>query len=165
MGYWSETEMLGKQWSANCLKEDGSEFQVLRNGTMCGSVRWGQTGSHNVNNALAAIAAARHVGVLPEAACDALCHFQGVKRRMELVADVHGVKIYDDFAHHPTAIATTLEGFRARVGESPVRVIIEPRSNTMKMGIHKQALADATQSASEVIWFKPDVCSGLLRRS
>ena len=155
-GCWSEKEALGDHWAAKSQSEDGSSFRVLNQGRSCGSVNWGQTGQHNVDNGLAAIAAAHHVGVLPEVACDALCCFQGVKRRMELVAEVHGVKVYDDFAHHPTAIATTLEGFRAQVGESPVRVIIEPRSNTMKMGIHKQTLAQATKSASEVVWFKPD---------
>ncbi len=156
MGCWSEVEKLGKQWSVDQVSQDGSEFRVLNNDKICGQVSWSQTGKHNIANALAVIAAAKHVGVIPEIACKALCEFQGVKRRMELVADVEGVKIYDDFAHHPTAIATTLEGLRAQVGDSPVRVIVEPRSNTMKMGIHRKTLVDATLAASEVIWFKPD---------
>ncbi|WP_263080606.1 UDP-N-acetylmuramate:L-alanyl-gamma-D-glutamyl-meso-diaminopimelate ligase [Endozoicomonas sp. Mp262] len=156
MGCWSELETLGENWSANSVNADCSRFQVLYKGKPCGSVNWSQTGHHNVANALAAIAAARHVGVLPETACAALCDFQGVKRRMELLAEVSGVKVYDDFAHHPTAIATTLEGLRARVGDQPVRVVIEPRSNTMKMGVHRQALAKATETASEVIWFRPE---------
>ncbi|MDP0562441.1 MAG: UDP-N-acetylmuramate:L-alanyl-gamma-D-glutamyl-meso-diaminopimelate ligase [Candidatus Endonucleobacter sp. (ex Gigantidas childressi)] len=156
MGCWSETEVLGKQWLATALKNDGSIFEVFKNGKTCGRVTWEETGNHNIANAMAAIAAARHVGVLPEVACDALSEFQGVKRRMELVATVRGISIYDDFAHHPTAIKTTLEGFREKVGDNPIRVIIEPRSNTMKMGIHKEALVDSIQKASEVIWFHPD---------
>ncbi|MDP0590279.1 MAG: UDP-N-acetylmuramate:L-alanyl-gamma-D-glutamyl-meso-diaminopimelate ligase [Candidatus Endonucleobacter bathymodioli] len=156
MGCWSETEVLGKQWQARALKDDGSTFEVLKSGKTYGCITWGEIGSHNIANAMAAIAAARHVGVLPGVACDALSEFQGVKRRMELVAEIRGIKIYDDFAHHPTAIATTLEGFRAKVGNKPIRLVIEPRSNTMKMGVHKQALFDSIQSASEVIWFQSD---------
>ncbi|MDD7805342.1 MAG: UDP-N-acetylmuramate:L-alanyl-gamma-D-glutamyl-meso-diaminopimelate ligase [Endozoicomonas sp. (ex Botrylloides leachii)] len=154
-GCWSEQEPLGDNWTTTIKSKDGSSFDVQKQGLLCGTVQWGQTGQHNVDNALAAITAAYHVGVLPEVACEALCRFKGVKRRMELVADVRGVKIYDDFAHHPTAIATTLQGFTDQVRESPVRVIIEPRSNTMKMGVHKQNLVQATKQASEVIWFKP----------
>ena len=155
-GCWSETATLEGDWASELLMADGSSFNVLNGGKLSGTVSWGQTGQHSVENGLAAIAAAHHVGVLPEQACEALSRFQGVKRRMELVADVNGVKVYDDFAHHPTAIATTLNGFRSQQGDASIRVIIEPRSNTMKMGVHQQALINATQTASEVIWFKPE---------
>lgn len=155
MGCWSEVEYLGSQWKTTLKEADGSAFNIWCDGKASGTVQWGHCGNHNVANALAAIAAARHVGVLPQTACEALCQFQGVKRRMELVADVNGVHIYDDFAHHPTAIATTLQGLRAKVGDSPIRLVIEPRSNTMRMGVHQKALAEATHLASEVIWFRP----------
>jgi UDP-N-acetylmuramate: L-alanyl-gamma-D-glutamyl-meso-diaminopimelate ligase len=110
---------------------------------------------HNVQNALSAIAAAHHVGVRPADAIAACADFAGVKRRMELLADVHGIRVYDDFAHHPTAIATTLEGLRARVGNAPVIAVIEPRSNTMRMGVHLQRLAPAVAAADRVIWYQP----------
>jgi UDP-N-acetylmuramate: L-alanyl-gamma-D-glutamyl-meso-diaminopimelate ligase len=115
-------------------------------------VKWSQTGLHNVRNALAAIAAARHVGVTPDHAVAALCRFSGVKRRMELLADIGGVKVYDDFAHHPTAIATTLDGLRNQVGEEPVIALIEPRSNTMKQGVHQHTLLPSAALADRVYW-------------
>ena len=166
MGCWSELETISlsdnsSEWSANILEDDGSHFEVLRHGLIVGQVCWEHQGHHNVSNALATIAAARHVGVLPAQSCEALSLFSGVKRRMELVGEANGVRIYDDFAHHPTAIASTLEGLRARVGTQPIRAIIEPRSNTMKMGYHKDTLAQSTASASEVIWFAPDAIDWL----
>ncbi|MGO0305944.1 UDP-N-acetylmuramate:L-alanyl-gamma-D-glutamyl-meso-diaminopimelate ligase [Endozoicomonas acroporae] len=159
MGCWSEQEELGgshSPWQVAPVSSDGSHFKVLYKGTEVGTVNWQQEGDHNVANALAAIAAAHHVGVLPDTACEALSVFQGVKRRMEMVEEVGGIRIYDDFAHHPTAIATTLAGQRAKLGENAnIRVIIEPRSNTMKMGVHQETLIASTAEASEVIWFKP----------
>ncbi|KEI70473.1 UDP-N-acetylmuramate:L-alanyl-gamma-D-glutamyl-meso-diaminopimelate ligase [Endozoicomonas elysicola] len=159
MGCWSEQEGLGGNesvWQVEPVSEDGSHFQVLYKDRVAGTVNWQQEGDHNVANALASIAAAHHVGVLPEVACEALSVFQGVKRRMELIEEVGGVRIYDDFAHHPTAIATTLAGQRSKLGENAnIRVIIEPRSNTMKMGVHQETLVASTDQASEVIWFKP----------
>lgn len=159
MGCWSEQETLaGEQspWQTNKINEAGNQFQVLHQGVTVGTVHWQQEGDHNIANALAAIAAAHHVGVLPDVACAALSQFQGVKRRMELVDEVGGVRIYDDFAHHPTAIATTLAGQRALLGDGAnIRVIIEPRSNTMKMGVHQETLVAATAQASEAIWFEP----------
>nr|MDT0251010.1 UDP-N-acetylmuramate:L-alanyl-gamma-D-glutamyl-meso-diaminopimelate ligase [Endozoicomonas sp.] len=158
MGCWSEQETLGDKglWQTDNVSKEGSHFQVLYKGSLAGTVNWQQEGDHNVANALAAIAAAHHVGVLPDVSCDALSVFQGVKRRMELVEEVGGIRVYDDFAHHPTAIATTLAGQRAKLGEKAnIRVIIEPRSNTMKMGIHQESLVASTGLASEVIWFKP----------
>ncbi|WP_257265951.1 UDP-N-acetylmuramate:L-alanyl-gamma-D-glutamyl-meso-diaminopimelate ligase [Endozoicomonas sp. ONNA2] len=159
MGCWSELEDLGGSqslWQVAPVSNDGSHFTVLYKGAVVGTVNWQHEGDHNVANALAAIAAAHHVGVLPDIACSALSVFQGVKRRMEMVEEVGGIRIYDDFAHHPTAIATTLAGQRAKLGESAnIRVIIEPRSNTMKMGVHQETLIASTAGASEVIWFKP----------
>ena len=159
MGCWSDQCRFGEGsgFYAEAIKPDCSEFKVFIEGKEAGIVNWNQTGEHNRNNALAAILAARHVGVKPEVACDALGEFKGVKRRMELLAEKAGVKVYDDFAHHPTAIATTLEGLRASVGEKGIiRAVIEPRSNTMKMGIHKGQLAAATAAASDVVWFEPE---------
>jgi UDP-N-acetylmuramate: L-alanyl-gamma-D-glutamyl-meso-diaminopimelate ligase len=159
-GCWSEVEtsslLAGSDWQAELLSADGSEFVVSLHGHNCGTVSWALTGQHNVFNALSAIAAARHVGVQPHTAIEALAQFQGVKRRMELLAEPGGVAIYDDFAHHPTAIATTLQGLRARVGEQRIIAVIEPRSNTMRLGTHLQRLAPATAQADQVIWYQPE---------
>ncbi len=157
-GCWSELQSLGDQgdWAMTLIEEDGSAFAVSFQGERQGTVRWGQTGVHNAANGLAAIAAARHVGVKPVVACEALCQFLGVKRRMEKLAAINGVSVYDDFAHHPTAIATTLEGLRNKVGSEKIIAVIEPRSNTMKLGIHKDQLAASTQLADQVLWFQPD---------
>ena len=159
MGCWSERATTGldsdADWQARLLAADGSEFDVLFRGVAQGRVRWQHTGLHNVQNALSAIAAAHHVGVRPGDAIAACGDFAGVKRRMELLADIDGIRVYDDFAHHPTAIATTLEGLRARVGADPIVAVIEPRSNTMRLGVHLQKLAPATQSADRVLWYQP----------
>ena len=153
---WSRRALATCQWSARMLAADGSHFEVLHHGKPVGDVNWQQQGMHNVANALVTIAAARHVGVVSGLSCEALNDFSGVKRRMELLGEVAGVKVYDDFAHHPTAIATTLEGLRARVGTETIRAIIEPRSNTMKMGYHRQTLTQSTAAASEALWFAPE---------
>ena len=113
------------------------------------------SGDHNVANALAAIAAARHAGVLPGQAAEALWQFQSVKRRMELLSDKDGVRLYDDFAHHPTAIATTLEGLRKQVGDEQIIAVIEPRSNSMKLGAHREGLALSAAQADQVLWYAP----------
>jgi UDP-N-acetylmuramate: L-alanyl-gamma-D-glutamyl-meso-diaminopimelate ligase len=105
-----------------------------------------------VRNALAAIAAARHVGVTPDHAIAALSRFSGVKRRMELLADIQGIRVYDDFAHHPTAIATTLDGLRKQVGDDAIIALIEPRSNTMQQGAHSATLLASAEQADKVIW-------------
>jgi UDP-N-acetylmuramate: L-alanyl-gamma-D-glutamyl-meso-diaminopimelate ligase len=149
------TEVQAQGWSVSLTKNDGSEFMVYLDGEQQAMVRWSLLGRHNVANGLAAIAAARHVGVTPSVAAAALAEFTGVKRRMECLYDVDGLRIYDDFAHHPTAIATTLEGLRAKVGSDTILAIIEPRSNTMRMGVHQSALINACRSADEVLWFNP----------
>ncbi|GGY80677.1 UDP-N-acetylmuramate--L-alanyl-gamma-D-glutamyl-meso-2,6-diaminoheptandioate ligase [Cellvibrio zantedeschiae] len=143
------------EWQAQLLTPDGSSFEVLQNGKQVAQVNWSQTGIHNVNNGLAAMIAARHVGVTPEHSAKALEQFAGVKRRMEILADVHSVKVYDDFAHHPTAIKTTLAGLRAKVGAEKIIAIIEPRSNTMRMGVHKNALNQSCTDADDVLWYQP----------
>jgi UDP-N-acetylmuramate: L-alanyl-gamma-D-glutamyl-meso-diaminopimelate ligase len=119
------------------------------------TVRWDLLGNHNMENALAAVAAAHHVGVPLDGIGEALASFKGVKRRMELLADVDGVRVYDDFAHHPTAITSTLEGLRRAVGNARIVVLIEPRSNTMRMGEHRESLPRAVASADRVYWYQP----------
>jgi UDP-N-acetylmuramate: L-alanyl-gamma-D-glutamyl-meso-diaminopimelate ligase len=160
MGCWSELETTGTpavaaDWQAHLEADDASSFNVSYRGQKQGRVSWQHTGMHNVQNALSAIAAAHHVGVRPADAIAACADFAGVKRRMELLAEIQGIRVYDDFAHHPTAIATTLEGLRARVGKAPVIAIIEPRSNTMRMGVHLQRLAPSVAAADRVIWYQP----------
>lgn len=155
-------------WQLRLQKKDGSRFDIVLNGENKGQVNWSQTGDHNVMNGLAAIAAARHVGVNVETAIDALQHFEGVKRRMELLATVAGVEVYDDFAHHPTAIATTLSGLREKIAadaesasengfknRARIIAVIEPRSNTMRLGEHQSKLAPSTDKADKVYWYQP----------
>ncbi|MBV0933479.1 UDP-N-acetylmuramate:L-alanyl-gamma-D-glutamyl-meso-diaminopimelate ligase [Marinobacterium weihaiense] len=161
MGCWSEQVLTGfdrrAQWSAQLLSEDGSHFAVQHEGGTLGEVCWSLTGLHNVSNAINALVAARHVGVTPEHAIEALSRFAGVKRRMEKLGEVAGITVYDDFAHHPTAIQTTLEGIKARsAGHAEVVAVIEPRSNTMRLGAHKAELAQATAAADRVYWYQPE---------
>ncbi|MEP5566736.1 MAG: UDP-N-acetylmuramate:L-alanyl-gamma-D-glutamyl-meso-diaminopimelate ligase [Halioglobus sp.] len=158
-GCWSGRSSLSiagaGSWNAELLQADGSAFEVSLDGGTPVAVHWLHCGRHNVENALAAMAAAHHVGVLPDVAAQALAEFQGVKRRLELLGEIKGVTVYDDFAHHPTAIATTLQGLRARVGNGRLIALIEPRSNTMRMGEHRARLAESTQEADSVYWFQP----------
>ncbi len=161
-GCWTPVEKLhvgkaglGVPWSAHLLSEDGSDFDVLHAGQPVAHVRWDLTGHHNVANGMAAMLAARHAGVPLEIAAEALGRFRGVKRRLEVLGNPGGVTVYDDFAHHPTAIATTLQGLRAHVGaDAHILALIEPRSNTMRMGIHRDELMGACRDASEVIWYQ-----------
>jgi UDP-N-acetylmuramate: L-alanyl-gamma-D-glutamyl-meso-diaminopimelate ligase len=145
----------GANWRAELLAADGTAFRLHLAGEASIDVHWSQCGTHNVENALAAMAAARHVGVAPALAAAALAQFSGVKRRLELLGRVRDVAVYDDFAHHPTAIATTLQGLRARTGKGRLIALIEPRSNTMRMGEHREQLAVATAAADLVFWFQP----------
>ncbi|QQX80951.1 UDP-N-acetylmuramate:L-alanyl-gamma-D-glutamyl-meso-diaminopimelate ligase [Shewanella sp. KX20019] len=159
LGCWSEQETyhldaVTQGWHANNLSDDGHQFEVFFNGELQGVVDWQLIGQHNIENAVMAIAAARHVGVMPDAAIAALIKFAPPKRRMELIGTVKGVEIYDDFAHHPTAIATSLAGMRAKVGNRKVTVILEPRSNTMKSGVHKDTLAKSLALASNVFLYQ-----------
>ena len=160
MGCWTPVQRTGldtdaADWNAHLLQADGSIFEVKEHGQTVGQVSWTMTGRHSVSNGLAAIAAAAHVGVSAADACQALSNFGGVKRRMELLGTVRGITVYDDFAHHPTAIETTLDGARKMLGERRLWAIIEPRSNTMRMGSHKDGLAHSARMADQVIWYQP----------
>ena len=159
MGCWTPVEKFGVgDWEAQVIAADGSVFDVRYQGALQGRAEWAQLGPHSVHNALAALAAARHAGVPPARAIAALGRFQGVKRRLEARGAVDGVTVYDDFAHHPTAIATTLAGLRARVGDRPIIAVLEPRSNTMKLGVFKDSLAPALAAADAVVLYQaPDL--------
>lgn len=156
MGCWTPRESFGAdaRWTAELLAADGSRFLVRLDGRPLGEVVWGQTGLHNVHNALAVVAAARHAGVPVAAALAALGRFKGVKRRMELRGEVAGVRVYDDFAHHPTAIATTIQGLRLQSG-GRILAVLEPRSNTMRLGVHNRELAGSLEGADRVFVFAP----------
>jgi len=161
-GCWSGVEKFarggaaGVQWSAQAPPHsDFSRFDVIHEGRRCGEVQWSLIGAHNVDNALAALAAARHAGVPVERGIDALRRFQGVARRMQLRGEAAGVKVYDDFAHHPTAIATTLDGLRRSVGRERIVAVLEPRSQTMRLGVHQAALSGALGAADEVWLYAP----------
>jgi UDP-N-acetylmuramate: L-alanyl-gamma-D-glutamyl-meso-diaminopimelate ligase len=148
-------------WFVRALNVDGSEFELGKTteGVLGPAVRvtWKMSGVHNIRNALAAVAAAHHVGVDIAVACEALAKFAGVKRRQELLGEVGGVHIYDDFAHHPTAIDITLRGLRAKFTSAGrggrLIAVIEPRSNTMKMGVHQEVLGEACRSADLTLWY------------
>lgn len=160
-GCWTKTcsTSIGNPAGADCaarmLSPDGAAFEVRLGQDAPVVVNWSHCGEHNVANALSAMVAAKHVGVLPAVAAEALGLFKGVKRRQELLGTVGGVTVYDDFAHHPTAIATTLQGLRARAGEGRLLALIEPRSNTMRGGEHRDALAASCISADRVYWYQP----------
>ena len=161
-GCWSELDYLSGAnagWQVDEQAVDQSAFIIARapnsGSEMSGNVHWNLCGKHNRANALAAVAAANHVDVSVENATAALCEFTSVKRRMELLACIDGVSVYDDFAHHPSAIATTLTGLRARYSEARLIAIIEPRSNTMRMGTHSALLPDAITPADQVYWYEP----------
>ena len=159
MGCWTLVEKTSinanSQWNARLHKADGSQFSVLFENNEQGIVDWTLTGEHNVYNALSAITAANHVGILPKDAIAALGQFINVKRRMEVIAKINGVTLYDDFAHHPTAIATTLDGLRKQVGQERIIAIVEPRSNTMRLGVHTETLAKSLDTADLAIIYQP----------
>jgi UDP-N-acetylmuramate: L-alanyl-gamma-D-glutamyl-meso-diaminopimelate ligase len=149
-GCWSEVVRFGalrEEPGALRARGEPHAFDVLRGSLKIGRVEWALQGEHNQLNALAAIAAAEHVGVVPEAAAAALTRFRNVKRRMETVGEVGGVTVYDDFAHHPTAIRTTVAGLRQHVGLARILAVFEPRSNTMKLGAMKAQLPWALEEA------------------
>ncbi|HQQ71517.1 MAG TPA: UDP-N-acetylmuramate:L-alanyl-gamma-D-glutamyl-meso-diaminopimelate ligase, partial [Alicycliphilus sp.] len=140
-GCWSGVASFGAAVSDFCARGEPHDFEVLRHGERVARVQWGLSGTHNQLNALAAIAAAEHVGVAPAQAAEALARFENVRRRMELRGQVRGISVYDDFAHHPTALRTTLDGLRRRLGsQARILAAFEPRSNTMKLGTMKAQL-------------------------
>jgi UDP-N-acetylmuramate: L-alanyl-gamma-D-glutamyl-meso-diaminopimelate ligase len=146
-GCWSEVRSFGAAVSDFSALGEPSDFEVLHQGQKVGHVQWSLGGVHNQLNALAAMAAAEHAGVSPEVAAKALASFQNVKRRMEVRGTASGVTVYDDFAHHPTAIRTTLDGLRRQVGSARILAIFEPRSNTMKLGTMKSQLPWSLEQA------------------
>lgn len=156
MGCWTPVERFGfdpsLEWHAELIQADGSAFAVHHRGVRLGEVRWSLLGRHNVLNGLAALAAAHAVGVAPAQVIPALAAFRSVKRRLEVIGQARGVTIYDDFAHHPTAIRTTLDGLRAKVGDARIVVAMEPRSNSMRLGAHAQALAPSLEGADAVVF-------------
>jgi len=173
MGCWSEQEVYSTTattainqgepsvWQSRTIADDSHEFEVLFKGESQGILNWALIGQHNIENAIMAIAAARHVGVAPNHAIEALTQFSPPKRRLELLDTVNGVAVYDDFAHHPTAIATTLQGLRAKVGSGNnasgnIIVVLEPRSNTMKSGVHKDTLAHSMALADVAYLYQAD---------
>ena len=162
MGCWTPTEQSTCQngWQAQKIVADGSEFNVIFNGVEQGTVNWGLIGDFNIDNALMAIAAARHAGVPSHIAIEALAEFINTKRRLELRGTVNNIKIYDDFAHHPTAITKTLAAVRASVEQensnNRVIAVLEPRSNTMKSGVHKEALPLSLAQADQVFIFQDE---------
>lgn len=153
-GCWTPVNYFGPQGDWDCQTISPTSFEVLHHGQPQGQVNWTLTGQHNQLNALASIAAAQHVGVAPEAAIDALSHFNGVKRRMEVRGTINDVTVYDDFAHHPTAIATTLDGLRGQVGGATrILAVLEPRSNTMKLGAMAARLPASLEQADLVFCY------------
>ncbi len=156
MGCWTPREGFARAagphvlWSARG-SGDFSSFEVFEGERAAGTVEWSLLGAHNMENALAAIAAARHAGVSVPHSVAALKSFAGIARRMQLRGEAAGVQVYDDFAHHPTAIATTLDGLRRRVGEARIVAVLEPRSHTMRMGVHRDTLAPSL-SAADTVW-------------
>jgi UDP-N-acetylmuramate: L-alanyl-gamma-D-glutamyl-meso-diaminopimelate ligase len=151
---WTPVERFDIEDGWHAAEPDASgSFDVHLKRQACGTVRWDLIGAHNRSNALAAIAAARHAGVPANVAIEALSRFENVKRRMEVRGVVRGVTVYDDFAHHPTAIETTIAGLRAKVNGARIIAVIEPRSNTMKLGVMKQALPRSLAAADQVFCF------------
>ena len=157
-GCWTPVENFGSTegWQAGEPDENGA-FDVLHHGQTVGHIAWPLLGEHNRLNALAVIAAARHAGVSIQVACEALSQFQNVKRRMEVKGCVRGITVYDDFAHHPTAIATTIAGLRQKVGSARIIAVLEPRSNTMKLGSMKAALPGSLTEADQVFCYSGGV--------
>ena len=156
-GCWSRRHYINSKegWRAKLITADGSEFECWHRDQKCGVVRWQMVGEHNVQNALAAIAAANEVGVGIETIVLALTSFQGVKRRLELRGEIAGVRVYDDFAHHPTAIEKTLAGLRARVGDKRIVAVVELGSNSMKQGANREQLANALREANKIFFYLP----------
>ena len=156
-GCWSEIENFGSMGKWTYQKINENEFEVYFQGKSQGVVKWDLIGHHNAQNALAAIAASKHVGISSDKSISALSKFKNVKKRMELLESTRGINIYDDFAHHPTAIKTTLEGLRSKIGKDRIVAIIEPRSNTMKLGKMKDDLLKSLKEADIIFCFSKNL--------
>jgi UDP-N-acetylmuramate: L-alanyl-gamma-D-glutamyl-meso-diaminopimelate ligase len=160
MGCWTPVTRFGQSagadWRVEELSSDGCAFSVFGEGRALGRVEWSQGGLHNAHNALAALLAACHVGVPISTGIAALGRFRGIKRRLELRGEVGGVRVYDDFAHHPTAIAATIAALRAQAGEGRILAIVEPRSNTMRLGVHRESIAEALAGADLSFLLQPE---------
>lgn len=162
MGSYSELQFIGegKAWFAKPLSADYSHFEIYHQGKKAGEVKWNIIGSHNMHNALMAIAAAHHAGVEVAGACQALNRFINANRRLEIKGEVNGITVYDDFAHHPTAISATINALRGKVGKDQrILAVLEPRSNTMKMGVHKEEIAPSLTDAEAVFVYQPETIS------
>lgn len=158
-GCWTPVEYFGaddSRWQARPLRDDYGEFEILVDNQPGGILRWNLIGQYNACNALAAAAAAGHVGLTAGEVCEALAGFSGVKRRLERLDQVNDITVYDDFAHHPTEIQATLAGLRQHVGSSRIIAIMEPRSNTMRRGTHKSALAGSFKDADVIFLYQPE---------
>ncbi len=161
MGCWTPLSgfardaMAGADWQVRLLEADGSVFELLHRKAPAGVVRWPLIGLHNVENGLAAIAAAAGLGVAPAEAALALADFRGVRRRLELRGEARGIRVYDDFAHHPTAVAATIDAMRRHAGNHRIVAVLEPRSNTMRLGHHREALAASLAGADRTWLYQP----------
>ena len=156
-GLWTPKLSFGQggDYAYELLHPDASAFKVLYHNQVVGEVHWAILGEFNIENALAVIAAAKHVGVPEKISCEALCQFISPKRRMEIRGVANGVTVYDDFAHHPTAIAKTIEALRNKVGQARILAVFEPRSNSMKLGQFQQDLQKAMQQADQIFLYEP----------
>ncbi|MDQ8039785.1 MAG: UDP-N-acetylmuramate:L-alanyl-gamma-D-glutamyl-meso-diaminopimelate ligase, partial [Rickettsiella sp.] len=156
-GCWTPVEYIGANsaWQTTELKSDASHFTVLFKDKIKGNVDWNLLGKHNVSNALIAIAAANHIGIEPSTAIAALNRFQGIKRRLEIYKQINKITIYDDFAHHPTAIASTLAGLRQHVGKERILVILQCGTHTMRSGVHNKTLGPSLRDADKVWLIQP----------
>lgn len=154
----SETTSFGDgdaDWSIGQSNPSGGQFEIKYQDKIQGEINWNLIGKHNQFNALASIAAAHHAGVSIQQSILALNEFKSVKRRLEIVGQKRGIIIYDDFAHHPTAISTTLAGLRAKIGQAKIIAVLECASNTMRMGVHRKTLANSLELADEVLFLRP----------
>jgi UDP-N-acetylmuramate: L-alanyl-gamma-D-glutamyl-meso-diaminopimelate ligase len=163
MGCWTPVQYFGNAaannaplWSGQPVAADFSRFEVLRDGRIQGTVSWGLMGRYNMENALAAVAAAVAAGVTPGVACKALAGFRPPKRRLELLGEIGGIRVYDDFAHHPTAIRETIAALRTRIGRERLTAVLEPRSNSMRLGVHAKALPEALSRADRALLYRPN---------
>ena len=157
MGCWTASETFlggGAAWSISNANNVYSHFSINNNGQMAGDVSWSIIGEHNASNALAAIVAAKNIGIPTQKACEALTAFKSVKRRLECIFDSNNIYVYDDFAHHPTAIRESLKALKKHATNGRIIAIMEPRSNTMRMGVHAETLSASFDDADRVFLYQ-----------